>query len=602
MKVKFVFNEIKDISKVYTQEITSIPWFDNAPELEHVYRGKKYCDTLIEEVKESLKDIKEVVYKGQIGRIANEMYSIKTEDTEYIIEFTIDTYEYKRAKIMVTISDCKQYSSNEEYDLFLEKMKIEIKNLLKNDWKSCVWILDEQSQYLCAKLYVKIFDIENRIRAFANRVLIDRVGLDWIKQNGLEKFRKSQRELSEAFKRKAPCFADIDDTFIAMTMETMFDVILKGKIYERNIELTSADYEKLHTKIAEGNANSILEILRERRKISVDLWKDAFQRYFEDEEEAKKVITTFIKNRNHVAHNKLLDLNAYKLMSADTEKMCIIINRANEIFEKEMPSEEQYMTWEAEAEENERAEYEEDWKRNYLRNRIEAETGVEIRDVYGIFELFEETIEKLYTELDDEYYFERAVSMSKRYEMKLTEDEQLAFEITGNVVEGTGIAVYVECSFDESMDGDSMMTITVRKLSEEQEIICGADVKYHNGSGYEDENECVIMLESDSEYDESELVELKDEIGVYIAEELNPLIGILKELKRAANYEGGPEPVADFTCDECGKNGISILKKFYPVGRCCYCGTDNNVAVCSLCGKAFYNYDMREICKECQGW
>lgn len=110
------------------------------------------------------------------------------------------------------------------------------------------------------------------------------------------------------------------------------------------------------------------------------------------------------------------------------------------------------------------------------------------------------------------------------------------------------------------------------------------------------------MLESDSEYDESELVELKDEIGVYIAEELNPIISILEELKREAKYEGGPEPVADFTCDECGKNGISILEKFYPVGRCCYCGTDNNVAVCSLCGKAFYNDDMREICKECQGW
>lgn len=35
------------------------------------------------------------------------------------------------------------------------------------------------------------------------------------------------------------------------------------------------------------------------------------------------------------------------------------------------------------------------------------------------------------------------------------------------------------------------------------------------------------------------------------------------------------EFVSDNECEECGNFGISIKADFYPIGKCCYCGTEN---------------------------
>ena len=61
----------------------------------------------------------------------------------------------------------------------------------------------------------------------------------------------------------------------------------------------------------------------------------------------------------------------------------------------------------------------------------------------------------------------------------------------------------------------------------------------------------------------------------------------MKELF-AREYEcgrhGGADPVADFACAECGKNGVSVLEDFLPIGKCCYCGYENEVYICESCG------------------
>ena len=140
----------------------------------------------------------------------------------------------------------------------------------------CSWITDEQSEQLCSHLYPLIFKVENEIRAFANKMLVHHLGKDWIKHFGMEKYEKSHKALSVDFKRNVPCFADIDDTFISMTMETMMEVILKAKIYEKDVTFEASDMEDIHRKIAEGAANSVLELIRSRRKVKIDIWKDIF--------------------------------------------------------------------------------------------------------------------------------------------------------------------------------------------------------------------------------------------------------------------------------------------------------------------------------------
>ena len=53
----------------------------------------------------------------------------------------------------------------------------------------------------------------------------------------------------------------------------------------------------------------------------------------------------------------------------------------------------------------------------------------------------------------------------------------------------------------------------------------------------------------------------------------------MPDFEEAYKEKGDNSAVADFPCEFCGKNGISIQEDFYPIGYCCYCGEDPHDAV-----------------------
>ena len=601
MKVEFLFSSIKNMEKLYSTEMVDSPFGgeDKAPAYEYI--GDTYCSNAVTEVVSKIADIQGYSYEGSSERIAKEVFVISSVTRKYIVSFTIDTYNHEKARMLVGITyqngEADKTETKEpncilidgvEYDLLLEQLKIELKRVFKNDWNICAWIVDDQSEMLCSHLYPYIFVVENKIRAFANKILIHKFGTDWLKQPGLEKYYNSHQSLSVDFKRTVPCFADIDDTFIAMTMETMFEVIRKAKVYENMIELSDEDYRTIHQKASENRANSIFDFLVKKRKVKVDFWDDIFKQYFVSEADSQKAITDFIKNRNHVAHNKLLNLSGYQTMLQNIKNLDVIINQANTQFEESVPSEELYMIWDAEEEAERDAESEADWERNYLRIRIEGETGVKILHDDGVFDLFCEKLDLLYTEIEDSYYFNPCYKVSSQYGLELSYDKQLLFSISSKVVEESSINILVEFSLDGSMDGDSVATLICNRDGESTEELFSANLHYHNGSGYEDTIEGgMVVLDSESTYDDSELDDFKQQLKEYIENGLNPLIQKLEELEYGAQRHGGSEPVADFPCCECEKNGISIMNEFYPIGRCCYCGTDNDIFICERCGTVF---------------
>lgn len=80
-------------------------------------------------------------------------------------------------------------------------MKLALKERLKKDWKVCTWLMDDQSEMLCANLYHKIFRIENQLRTFANKVLIQHLGLNWLELPGLEKYKESVSNIEKPLKK-----------------------------------------------------------------------------------------------------------------------------------------------------------------------------------------------------------------------------------------------------------------------------------------------------------------------------------------------------------------------------------------------------------------
>ena len=97
--------------------------------------------------------------------------------------------------------------------------------------------------------------------------------------------------------------------------------------------------------------------------------------------------------------------------------------------------------------------------------------------------------------------------------------------------------------------------------------------------------------------DTSELEGAQDDFIAAI-EALNPYPEILEVL----SYEnkGAVQFVADFPCEQCGKYGVSIDETFLTVGRCCYCGYENELAKCKRCGEMVNVFLLEHgLCPSC---
>ena len=652
MIIEMLFSSIKDMSKLYQKEMVpaeNLPsgkdlFVGNEPTLTWNYLGKEYCEQIMHSVSENIAEVDEYSYQACFGRAANEIFVMLAGCMTYTISCTIDTYEYKTARLTLKIEtehkadgshgEIQNLSEN-NYDLVLEKLKIELKKAFLPDWESCVWIRDEQSEQLCAGLCPKIFKTENQIRAFVNKILIWYLGPKWLDNLGLEKYAESCKERAKDFRSNVPDFADVDDALISATLETLFEIVTKGKIYEPEFKLQKQEYDHLIELAKKGKAD-IAAYLQKHRTVKYDLWKDIFEQYLTKEETdhsqilsvsaeqdqsvqesenvspsdsesstSQQIITDFIKNRNHIAHNKPLTFLAFKRMRKSVSDMSNLIAHANYRFEGAIPSNELEITWGAEQDELEAELTRKDWERNYLRYRIEGETGVEIRWHEDIFNLFVEKMDSLYSNLYDCYYFDEQYEISTRYDINDTEEWQTVFTVFCRACDDYSIDVQISIIINDEMDGDSYLYLRYIKHNGDEDICSGSNalctpaMHYHNGSGSEDFEIGGMAFGRESKADTSELAEfiedLKDAIN-----SLNPYIPQIGTLEYESAKEGTQPPVADFPCWECGKYGVSLREDFYPFGHCCYCGSDNEVEICDRCGSCYNGTGGKaHLCSNC---
>lgn len=186
MIIKFSMDHIKDMEQIYKRTPTYVEKFDCNGIEEHYY-GIDYCKQIVTDTLRTL-NWGTQEYLGTIDRLAREVFNVSTADGKiYRIDFEINTYERKAARLECTIST----TDSNEYDYKLESLKIELKNRLIFDWKVCTWLVDMQSAQLCKEAYEKAFIVENNLRAFASKVLIHFLGIDWINSTGLEKEAES---------------------------------------------------------------------------------------------------------------------------------------------------------------------------------------------------------------------------------------------------------------------------------------------------------------------------------------------------------------------------------------------------------------------------
>ena len=587
MIIKFSMDRIKNMDQIYTWTPIHSDEFGCDGTEEH-YHGKDYCKRVVADTLRTL-NWGTQEYLGTLERIAKEVFNISTADGKiYRIEFEINTYERKAARLECVITT----SDSAEYDQRFEELKIALKNRRILDWEVCTWLVDMQSAQLCKEAYEKAFIIENNLRAFASKVLIHFLGIDWLNSTGLEKEAESVKCLKEKFIQRVPEFDNINTDFLSMTLETLVGVMFEGKIYNDNVVLNKSQYAKVW-EIAKknGTGNSIAEFIKSKRTVEKNIWEDLFVPFIDEPEKFKEAAHNFIEDRNHVAHSKVLSWSAYQVILKDFEKMDEQIRNADAKFDMEETSDELLDTWSAEEE----AEEEQD-VRAYYRDRLASETGIDILDESDIRNWFDNVLHDLFSDVYQQYHLDVCYEISDFQ----TPDNGICFTVTSPVTEDSSLRVDVfsEYVIDDELGEDSTCTIECKDGT--GKTICSAEIHFHNGNGYEGE-EGLMEADEDSEYDTSELEELREELFEYIDEKLNPYPGKLD----AYVYEnkGDNAWTADFACSQCGKFGVSINEEFLPIGRCCYCGWDNELEKCDRCGQ-LVDVDVLEnvLCPSCSAY
>lgn len=586
MNIEFMFNNIKNINLIYYhEEKYDEDWGSNVTEVH--YLGTDYSRSIVEKIKSHFPEVKGFNYNGQTVRIAHEEYDIKTMESQYSLSFTIDTFEENtQAQLLI-----KLYSSSDisKYDILLEKLKIFIKQILLTDWEICTWIIDEQSEKLGMELYPLIFKTENKMRAFINKVLTYKFGVKWMELIGFESIIKEHKKNNVDFRREVPEFNNINDILICSTAESLVKLMLKSKVFDTSFVLSDIDSVSLHKMLADNKPDSIFQKLIGLRKVKVDIWSDVFEKYFDNS--IDKSITDFIKNRNHVAHNKLLTNTSFEKMKQNILKVEAMFDNANELFGNEEPSNELNETWNAEQEEilNER---------EYIHDRIMNETGISILFSDEIFELFEEKIDELYTSIDDSEYFSHVVVVSKLRNIRDNSEIQTLFSVESNVDRSFNFDVCALFDITEGMGEDSYMNLWIEKSDKTK--ILETIVTYHNGEAHEDVMECYYVPDSESYFEDKVLKSFIENIKSYISNDMNTIKIEADSLSYLAIKDGGNLPVADFPCWNCNQNYISIDNDLYTYGHCINCGEENDILKCIRCGTLYSTEDGGEdFCNYC---
>lgn len=595
MKIKYMLNLPNDIScfYAYSKEVCESP-FGGMENMQTITRlSKEYSEAILADIKPCIQGLTECTYRGCMERISREVYHAKINGNDYEIAFVFDKREGNSVQLHIEIEsqDIADQEFEVKYDKHLESLKLTLKERLKKDWKLCTWLMDDQSEMLCAELYHRIFRIENQVRAFANKVLIHHFGHNWLEQPGLEKYRELVSNIETSFKQIVPQFANINSVLLSMTLETLSDVMLKAVVYEENTVLTSTDVLKLYQFLRKRNDDGAKEIVQKKREVKVKVWDEIFAQYFADSEQFQKQLSQFIKSRNHIAHNKLLTFVAFKQIDDELTDFETTIIKAIDSFEEKNASEELLDTW---IYEQEQEEYDVEYEKEYWRDRILGETGVEIRDARGIYELFCETVMNFCENLADTYYYNSCFEVSDFGQPSESGYTRVCI-ITSNASEDE-LEIIVSISLDDEMDSTSNLSIAAKHR---EKIVAEAECIYYNGEGHEGEDGACVA-DSDSEYDESQLNDFFENVVFYIEDELNPYLKELSVLEHEYGRYGGPAVVADFVCEECGKNGVSVLEDFFPIGKCCYCGYENEVYICELCGTVYDDMGGdQHICNGC---
>lgn len=217
------------------------------------------------------------------------------------------------------------------------------------------------------------------------------------------------------------------------------------------------DYDTLQKMTASKVPHiNIADFIQKHRTVDKEIWEYLFVPFIDDPDAFKSAAHSFIRDRNHVAHSKVLSWSAYQVILRDFQMMEDQIRLAESKFVEKETSEELLATWVVESEAKQ---YDEEYVREYLRDRLAGETGIDILDESAIADWFNEGLHDLYSDIYLHYHLDVSRELS---DFNVPSEGEAVFSVFCPVDEELRIIVTAEYVIDDDLGEDSTCCIVAK--------------------------------------------------------------------------------------------------------------------------------------------
>ncbi|MBD1224660.1 hypothetical protein [Virgibacillus halodenitrificans] len=458
----------------------------NEKRLEILLLSKNENESVVfEEASEIINAVFEVKDEGINNFKQTDYFFICEENgNNFLVNINKSTYKDKII-LFVSLYTEHQMEATPFYDL-----KILLKDSLRSLADKIYWIYDEQNEKQSQELYQIINKAENSFRVLIINYMTSKYGLDWWDQIP-KQVRKEDRQagyLSSLTDFKDinldMYFLDITDLTRLLESEYKFDVNFTVDFKTRHEFPTDKEIvrKSLRKELKQLIEDQFDYVLKDEK----GFWKHELAVFFNNAQEFKEKWDRLSNDRNHIAHNKIIDMNMYEIMKRNglyvIEELQKAISKVNQ---SEVSQEEinflNFVTEETK------------------RNDIEGQ-GVGILANSQIEQIFSEFIvDSILSPADDMIYFCEALKSSyTAQDIDLVAEERL-IEITGFNDEAFIVSIN-EFIPDDDEGAESRLTLTMKNDSDSKKFV----ITYRN-STVELNEDGMYRLETEGELDTYDL-------------------------------------------------------------------------------------------------
>ncbi|MFD1136644.1 hypothetical protein [Paenibacillus urinalis] len=555
-----------------------------------IFRGPEYFQSILKELNA---DKKLSSYAFKTNDIQTKI-NIEYEQDHFCVELTLATYNGE-LQLSVLVYPRRE---KDHFDEKLNHIKIFIKKILRKNWDRIVWIYDEQSIELAEKLYGKMYRAENQLRSLIHRMMITLVGHEWWNEFSPVNLRYTYNSRSSGYKKLTKDFKDVDDKLMAIDTGHLRDIMTHT--VKKWVPEYSDEIESLLDMDSPSNQGRIIGLLKKQLINKQNMWDTLFKSYFEkdvndllfDTEESNGVGEShdflekweeFTDNRNHIAHNKLLDHHAFEKIEANVDLVTKLIQEAKARFEASTVTDEEKQV------------ANELMHELQLKQHMYEAANVEVFSIPRIKDTLQdellEHLNELQGHLDDREDIE--------FTVKLDINEEDFSEICKIESKVDGMTCSIHAKFEQlSEEAGESSILEVSLLDSDNEEVDIASIIWTNGDAEWSSDEGYYVATQTEELENSDMLEFFGDVLDHIIENFRNYYGDLSDQHYQHIRDGATQGFIDDYCEECGNNAVSAIDEILAVGKCSLCGYENKIKECLRCYENFIG--SGHFCDSCR--